>query len=192
MNENYLQPPKPDIDDQDIIKGMYCLKKAKNPQVTLLGSGTIINEVLKAEEILRHEFDIISEIYSVTSYSELRKEALICDYDTIFRSKKKKVSHIEKCLKKGTKPVVAATDYVRLQADMIRTWVQRPYYVLGTDGFGRSDLRSSLRDHFAVSAKHIAWQALFALYQKGDFNADIEKVKEKLGINTQVAMAMTL
>ena len=192
MNENYQQLKRPDISDSDIVKGMYLLKDVKKPQVDLLGSGTILNEVLQAQKILQEKYDIEARVFSVTSYSELRAEALKIDYDYTFRGQKKRISHIEKNLKKGNNPVISASDYVRLQADMIRPWVKRPYYVLGTDGFGRSDLRSQLRKHFAVSAAHIVWQALFALYQKGDFNGDLESVRLELGIDKEVDMALVL
>lgn len=192
MNENYIQLKKPKVKSSDIVKGMYLLQKATKPDVTLLGSGTIMNEVIQAAKILQENYNVQAEIFSVTSYSELRQEALICDYDATFRGERKKESHVEKCLKLSKNPVIAATDYVRLQADMIRPWLTRPYFVLGTDGFGRSDLRSELRTHFAVSSAHIVFMALYGLSQQQKFNGSLEQIREELGINTGLPMALGL
>jgi pyruvate dehydrogenase E1 component len=193
MNENYLQLPRPDVSDEDIIAGLYLLKNTKEPKIDLIGSGTILQEVLKAQKILKEDFDIEARVFSATSFSSLRNEALEKDFSATFNNKKVEKSHIELLLGSNTQlPVVAATDYMRLQPDMIRKWVKRPYYVLGTDGFGRSDSRENLREHFAISYVHIIWQSLMALKEQGLFEGDWKKIAKNLGLNFQKEIALVL
>lgn len=191
MNENYQQPAMPKGVEQGILKGMYCYRsdtKQSKHQVQLLGSGTILNEVIAAAELLK-QLDVGADIWSVTSYSELRREALTVQRSNRLNSKAKpKTSYVKQCLADQPGPVIAATDYMRLQGDMIREFLDQRYYVLGTDGFGRSDTRVALRHHFEVDAKHIAFMAIRALVDDGGlaesylskaiklFEIDVEKI----------------
>jgi pyruvate dehydrogenase E1 component len=174
MNENYTHPEMPKEAEEGIIKGMYLLREGKlsktKCEVTLLGSGTILREVLAAAEMLENEHGINARVFSVTSFTELRREALNIERDNLFHSEEKpKISYITKLLKPYNCPVIAATDYMRSYADQIREFVPTRYYVLGTDGFGRSDTRAQLRDFFEVDRRYIVINALKAL-------ADDEKV----------------
>jgi pyruvate dehydrogenase E1 component len=166
MNENYYHPEMPNGVEEGIIQGMYLFKAGKesDQQVQLLGCGTILREVIAAAELLAADFNISANVWSVTSFTELRREALKLTRENLLHvDQAPKVPYVTQCLA-GTKgPVVAATDYVRLFADQIREFVPRDYYVLGTDGFGRSDTRKALRYFFEVDAKFIAYIAIKAL-----------------------------
>jgi len=188
MNENYQQPEMPKGIEEDIIKGMYLLDKGKGKdKLQLLGSGTILREVQKAAEILRKDYKIESDVWSVTSFNELRREAsLIARENTLNPGKKAKLSHVESCLGKVNAPVIAATDYMRLFADQIREYVPSRYITLGTDGFGRSDTRKALRHYFEVDAKHIVYTSLHALFLDGKIEQSVlTKAKKSLGINAE-------
>lgn len=167
MNENYEHPAMPANVEEGILKGMYLLKPAEKKQkltVQLLGCGTILLEVLAAAQMLEQDFGVSADIWSVPSFTELRREALDIERDNILHPEKSpKTAYVTQCLEKQTGPVIAATDYIRLFADQIRQWVPHPYYVLGTDGYGRSDTRAQLREFFEVSAKYIVVTALKAL-----------------------------
>ena len=145
MNENYAHPPMPAGAEEGIRKGMYLLRHgAAGPRrVRLLGAGTILREVIAAAEILEKEHAIAAEVWSVTSFSELRRDAVACDTDA------GRIPWISAQLP-GAAPVIAATDYVRAVPELIRQWVPGPYATLGTDGFGRSDTRAALRAYFGV------------------------------------------
>ena len=144
MNENYAHPPTPAGAEEGILRGMYLLREARDAQVQLLGSGTILRECEAAAAILQREHGVAANVWSVTSWSELRRAP----------------AWIEKCLDGAAGPVVAASDYVSALPDLIRPWVRATMVSLGTDGFGRSDLRSSLRAYFGVDAASIARAAL--------------------------------
>jgi pyruvate dehydrogenase E1 component len=150
--------------------------------VQLLGSGAILREVIAAAELLEKDFAIGSDIWSVTSFTELRKEALAVErYNQLHPdAKKSKVSYVTQCLQNQTGPVIAATDYVRLQADQIRAFVPQSYTVLGTDGFGRSDTREQLRHFFEVNRYYIVVAALKALADEGKISVDkvLEAIKQ--------------
>jgi pyruvate dehydrogenase E1 component len=164
MNEKYIQPAMPKGAEDGIIKGMYSYQKTDKAQVQLLGSGAILNEVIAAAELLKQDFDIAADIWSVTSYVELRREALALQREHFFApDKKPQVSYVEQCLQNTSGPIVAATDYVRAYADLIRPFISRSYTVLGTDGYGRSDTRARLRHFFEVDRYHIVVAALYAL-----------------------------
>lgn len=183
MNENYFHPDMPEGVEEGIIKGMYLLQsgktKAKQKKVQLLGSGTILREVLAAAELLDKDFGISSDVWSVTSFSELRKEALAVERDNLLHlGKKSKQSYVAKCLQNAEGPVIAATDYVRLNADQIRAFVSQHYVVLGTDGYGRSDTREQLRHFFEVNRYYIVVAALKALADQKEISAD--KVTEAI------------
>jgi pyruvate dehydrogenase E1 component len=167
MNENYSHPAKPKDSDKGILKGMYLFKENKNKgkiKVQLLGSGTILREVISASKILSDEYGVDSDIWSVTSFNELRKDGMEIERKNLLNPEKKKgKSYIEECLSKRDGPIIAASDYVRAFSDQIRPYVQKPFYSLGTDGFGRSDTRKNLRKFFEVDKEHIVAYTLSAL-----------------------------
>src|SRR5690606_27424688 len=151
MNENYTHPAMPKGAEQGILKGMY-LFKSTGPgklRVNLLGSGTILREVIFASEILEKEYGVQSDVFSVTSFSELRREALDVErYNLLHPGEPPKTPYVRECFGNRKGPFVAATDYVKMVPDQIRQWVPGRYIVLGTDGYGRSDSRAQLRKHF--------------------------------------------
>lgn len=188
MNENYHHPPMPPGIEDDILKGMYLFKESSLPaaqRVQLLGSGTILREVIKAGEILEAQYNIAADIWSVTSFNELRRDIeSVARTNRLNADKPPQMSHVEQCLHERSWPVIAATDYIKLFADQIRSAITQPYYVLGTDGFGRSDVRSALRDFFEVDAKMIVYTALKALADQGRFPmTDVVKARDELGID---------
>jgi pyruvate dehydrogenase E1 component len=191
MNENYQQPAMPKDIEKDIIKGMYCFSRSDLPKsklkVRLLGSGTILREVIAAQALLQDEFSVAADVWSVTSFNELRRDCeSVARYNRLHPKSKQKKSHVLECLGNDQSPVIAATDYMKLYADQIRQDISAPYSVLGTDGFGRSDTREALRDFFEVDAKMIAYTALKALADQGGFSVDeLVKAKKKLKINGQ-------
>ncbi len=166
MNENYAQPPLPAGAAAGIVQGGYRLREGGKGKVrtTLLGSGTILREVLAAAELLETQFKIPADVYSITSFSELRREALNCErWNLLHPAEPPRIPYVDKLLAEQQGPVIAATDYMRSVADQIRQWVPGPYVTLGTDGFGRSDARAPLRRHFEVDRHFITVAALKAL-----------------------------
>lgn len=189
MNEKYLMPemPKEKGIEEAIIKGMYRFKKAKDNafNLNLLGSGAIMNEVIKAAEILDKEFGIQADIWSVTGYKELYDDALKTERLNRLNPENKEKNFIEQSVgdKKGV--FVAATDYLKALPLTVSKFFPGTFTALGTDGFGLSEDRPELRDYFEVDAKHIAWAALVELFQKGDINkTTLNKAKKKLQINS--------
>ncbi len=171
MNENYVHPPMPKGAEEGILKGMYLLKRGaprKKMKVQLLGSGTILREVIAAADLLEADFGVSSDIWSVTSFNELRREGLdIQRWNMLHPEHTRRVSHVEKCLKDGSGPVIASTDYMKAYADQIRAFVPRHYVTLGTDGFGRSDSRENLRRFFEIDRYYVTVAALKALADEG-------------------------
>lgn len=166
MNENYQHPPMPDMAEEGILKGMYLLKAGgkKKLKVKLLGSGTILREVIAAGELLEQDFGVASDVWSVTSFNELRRDGLdVARWNMLHPGKKPKTSFVTSSLLGVECPVVAATDYIKIHADQIREYVPGRYVVLGTDGYGRSDTRSQLRKFFEVDRYYVAVAALKAL-----------------------------
>ena len=176
MNENYVQPEMPRGSEEGIIKGMYLLEDgaakeyevaqplSKDVRLRLLGSGTILREVRKAAEILRKDFSVSVDVWSVTSYNELRRDALSIVRENLLNpTKKEKVPYVTSQLSKQKGPVISTTDYMKLYSDQIREFVPDSFRVLGTDGFGRSDSREQLRHFFEVDAKFIVLAALSEL-----------------------------
>jgi pyruvate dehydrogenase E1 component len=169
MNENYPHPAMPAGAEQGILKGMYLFregkaKSAKSARVQLLGSGTILREVIAGAEILEREFGVAADIWSCPSFTELRREGLAVErWNRLHPESEPRLSYVEQCLKGRQGPVVAATDYMKTYADQIRPFVRNRYMVLGTDGFGRSDTREKLRRFFEVDRHHVAVAALKAL-----------------------------
>lgn len=170
MNERYVQPAMPKDVEEGIIKGLYLFKDggAAKQKVQLLGSGAILNEVIAAAELLKQDFDIVADVWSATSFAELRRDgAAIERANMLAPEKQPQQSYVETCLQGHSGPVVAATDYVRAYADLIRPYLNRTYITLGTDGFGRSDTRERLREFFEVNRYYIVVAALYALAKDG-------------------------
>ena len=167
MNENYTHPEKPKGCEEGILKGMYLFKeynkKGKN-KVQLLGSGTILREIIAAAKILSEDYGIDSDIWSVTSFNELRKDGMETErWNLLNPNEKRKKSYVQKCMEKRDGPIIAASDYTRSFSDQIRPYTEKPFYSLGTDGYGRSDTRKNLRKFFEVDKEHIVAYTLSAL-----------------------------
>ncbi|MCG7945391.1 MAG: pyruvate dehydrogenase (acetyl-transferring), homodimeric type, partial [Candidatus Thiodiazotropha taylori] len=176
MNENYLQPAMPEGVEEGIVKGMYRLKKGgkQKKRVQLLGSGTILREVIAAAELLEKDFNVTADIWSVTSFNELRREGLDVErWNTLHPEEDQRQSYVTQQLSGQQGPVVAATDYIRSYADQIRPFVPATYSVLGTDGYGRSDMRSQLRKFFEVNRYYVALAALKSLADQGDLKEEV-------------------
>ncbi len=168
LNENYPHPAMPEGAEEGILKGMYKLKTVEGGgsalKVRLLGAGAILREVEAGAELLAKDFGVTSEIWSVTSFTELRREGLEAErWNMLHPEAPKRLSYVEQCLGKGQGPVIAATDYIKAIGDGIRPYVPATYKVLGTDGFGRSDYRRRLRSFFEVDRFHVAVAALKSL-----------------------------
>jgi pyruvate dehydrogenase E1 component len=187
MNENYAMPPMPKGVEQGILNGMYLLSIGGRGKVraTLLGSGTILREVIAAAELLEKEFGIPADVFSVTSFSELRRDALECErWNLLHPAEPARSPYVAQALRERPGPFVAATDYVRNVPDQIRQWVPGRYVVLGTDGYGRSDARAALRQHFEIDRRFIALAALRALADDGKIDrATVEQAIATLGID---------
>ena len=173
MNENYRHPALPEGAEAGVIKGMYRLQVADDPEnpklrVNLLGSGAILNEVLAAAEILASVYGVAADVWSVTSFSELRREGLaVARYNLLHPEETPREAYVTRCLKAQPYPIVAASDYMKIVAEQIRPFIHGPYLTLGTDGYGRSDTREQLRRHFEVDRYFIAVAALNVLADKG-------------------------
>jgi len=181
MNENYQHPEMPKNSEEGIIKGMYLLKESEKSkaQIQLLGSGTILREVIAAADLLEEDFGISSNIWSVTSFNELRREGLLIKRQNLLHpDKKQKLTYVESLFKDEKIPVVAATDYMKIYADQIREFIPNKYIVLGTDGFGRSDTRKQLRKFFEVNRHYIVIAALKSLADEGKIETD--KINEAI------------
>ncbi|MES2563910.1 MAG: pyruvate dehydrogenase (acetyl-transferring), homodimeric type, partial [Pseudomonadota bacterium] len=154
MNENYPHPAMPEGVEAGVLRGMYHLKtgaQRNDADVQLLGSGTILREVLAAAQMLHDDFGITAQVWSVTSYTELRRDGMDVErWNTLHPTALRRVSYIEQCMSTTTGPIIAASDYVRAVPDLVRTWMPRRFVTLGTDGYGRSDTRLALRRFFEV------------------------------------------
>lgn len=186
-NENHPMPPKPKGVDEGIVKGLYKLRSApkkEGPVVRLIGSGPIMLQLLAAVEILE-KYGVISEIWSATSFGELRREGLECERENRLNpSSEKKISYVEEMLGDGSNPTIAVSDNQIAVPDMIRQWVGGDYTVLGTDGFGRSDTRPALRRFFEIDAQHITIAALSALVRSKQISSDVfEKAMTELAVD---------
>ncbi|WP_454780856.1 pyruvate dehydrogenase (acetyl-transferring), homodimeric type [Legionella sp. WA2022007384] len=174
MNENYIHPDMPKGVEEGIIKGMYVLqetKKKSKQHVQLMGSGTILREVIKAAQMLKDDYAVTADIWSVTSFNELRRDGLAAErYNAMHPKEKAQKSYVTTQLEGRPGPVIAATDYLRIYADQIRPFVPNHYVTLGTDGYGRSDTRERLRHFFEVDAKFIVLAALNALVAEGSID----------------------
>jgi pyruvate dehydrogenase E1 component len=187
MNENYAHPAMPKGVEQGILKGMYLLQIGGRGKVrvNLMGSGTILREVIKAAEILETDYGVPADVFSVPSFSELRREALDVERSNILSADQPaQVPYVRQCLGDRTGPFIAATDYMKIVPDQIRQWVPGRFIVLGTDGYGRSDSRAQLRHHFEVDAPHIVMASLKSLADEGKLDmATVKACMKKYGIS---------
>jgi pyruvate dehydrogenase E1 component len=187
-NENYVQPPAPDMATvrEGILRGMYLYKACEGqPQVTLFGSGPILNQAIRAQQILAEKYGIAANVWSVTSYTELRRDALNAErWNRLHPGEPERMPYLRQVLGDIQMPIVAATDYMKIVADQIAPWLPGRLTALGTDGFGRSDNREHLRRFFEVDAESIAAAALSRLAQWGRFDPNRAKQAiQELGLN---------
>jgi pyruvate dehydrogenase E1 component len=185
-NENYPMPPMPDGAEDGILRGLYLFKKGVEGRrrVSLLGSGPIMMQALRAQEIVQDRYDVAADVWSVTSYQLLRNDALEAErWNRLHPDERPRRPYVAEQLG-GRGPIVAASDYLKLVPDQIARWAGQPFLPLGTDGFGRSDTREALRRHFEVDAEHIAVAALHTLAQCEQFSpADVAAAIKDLGID---------
>jgi len=190
MNENYPHPGLQEGARDGILRGMYRLSEsaaAKGPRVQLLGSGTILREVMAGAELLKKDWDVAADVWSCPSFNELRRDGIAtARWNLLHPADKPKASYVEQCLAPTKGPVIASTDYMRTFADQIREFVPRRYKVLGTDGFGRSDSRDNLRRFFEVNRHYVVVTALRALAEEGDVPAaKVAEALKKYGIDPE-------
>jgi pyruvate dehydrogenase E1 component len=187
MNENYEHAAMPEGTEKGILKGMYMLRKGgrKKLKVQLLGSGTILREIIAAADLLKQDFGVDADIWSVTSFNELRRDGLDVErWNLLHPDKKPKQSYVAQCMEGHTGPVIAATDYMKIYADQIRNFIPARYEVLGTDGYGRSDTRKKLREFFEVNRYYICVAALKALADEGQITVEqVNKAIKRYDIN---------
>ena len=184
INENYTHPEMPPGSEEGIIKGMYKIQDSIDPTVRLLGSGAILNEAIKAADILK-KYKINSEIWSVTSFNLLRKDGMEVErLNQLNPLDKKKDTYVERCFSGNKIPTIAATDYMRAYAEQIRPYIKGEYVTLGTDGYGRSDSRETLRDFFEVDSESISRAAIYILFQEGQISENqIKKIYSELKVD---------
>ena len=196
MNENYVHPPLPKGAERGILKGLYLLRGGGQGKlrVQLMGSGTILREVEAAAELLLKDWKVTADVWSATSFTELRREGQDCArWNLLHPDQNARVPYVAQQLAKHAGPVVAASDYVRLFADQIREFVPRRFVALGTDGFGRSDTREGLRHFFEVDRRYVTVAALKALADEGQL--DVKQVNaaiKKYGINPEKPNPLTV
>jgi pyruvate dehydrogenase E1 component len=189
-NEDYAMPAMAEGVRDGIVRGIYKLRGAKqgNAVAQLFGSGPILNEALRAQEILAEKYSVQTEVWSVTSYNELRREALTVErWNRLHPAEPEKAPYIVEALRDANGPIVAASDYMKAVPDQLAPWLADRLVTLGTDGFGRSDNREHLRRHFEVNAESIVVATLSKLARGGKF--DIARSQEafaELGVNTEL------
>jgi pyruvate dehydrogenase E1 component len=190
MNENYPHPAMPAGAENGIVKGLYLLKeggKGKGPRVQLMGSGTILREVIAAADLLRDDWNVDADVWSATSFNELRRDGMSTErWNLLHPTLPRRRSYVETVMEGHAGPVVAATDYMRSYAEQVRSLVPRRFEVLGTDGFGRSDYRVKLRKFFEVNRHFVAVAALKALADDGVLEPAIAaKAIAKYGLDAE-------
>jgi pyruvate dehydrogenase E1 component len=196
MNENYPQPAMPKGVREGILKGIYNIKTSQKKNAKyfaqLLGSGAILNKIQDAGKILEEKYKVAVNIWSVTSYKELHKDAISVErWNRFHPDKKEKVPFITKTLQGAKGVFVAASDYVKALPESVSSWIPGPLYSLGTDGFGRSDGRRHLRDFFEIDERYIVYTTLYGLYKEKKFSlTDLNKAKKELDINPEKANPM--
>ncbi|MBI3407012.1 MAG: pyruvate dehydrogenase (acetyl-transferring), homodimeric type [Planctomycetes bacterium] len=193
-NENYPMEPMPEGAREGVLRGMYKFRpsalkspKGAKTKIHLLGSGSIFHEALRAQEILAEKFDVAADVWSVTSYNELRKEALECErWNRLHPTAPTRKSHLETTLAGEKGVFVAVSDYMKSNQEMIARWLPGNFIPLGTDGFGRSDTRAALRRHFEIDAEFVALTALSELAKRGEIRTEkVERAIKELGINPE-------
>jgi pyruvate dehydrogenase E1 component len=187
-NENYPHPDMPKGAEDGIRKGLYLLREGRKgkKRVQLMGSGAILREAVAAADILEQVFGVIADVWSATSFTELRRDGVDCArWNRLNPEQEPRIPWVTECLRDRAGPIIAASDYVRGFADQVRGFLsQEDYIVLGTDGFGRSDTREKLRSFFEVDRQHIAYSALYALYRRDELSMDeLVSAREQLGID---------
>ena len=198
MNENYPHPALPDGVSEGILKGMYLLragaKDANRPRVQLMGCGTIMREVIAAADLLAQDVGVTADIWSVPSFTELRREGLAAErWNRLHPEAEPRKSYVETALSGHDGPVIAASDYVKLFADQIRALIPRRYVTLGTDGYGRSDTREKLRRFFEVDRHHVAVAALKALADDGELPVDmVSEAIQRYGVDRDAPDPLTI
>ena len=196
MNENYTHPAMPDGVEDGILRGMYLLSAGGQGKVRaqLMGSGTILREVIGAADLLMEDFGIPTDIWSVTSFNELRRDALeVARWNQLHPAETQRKCYVERCFAERPGPYIAATDYMKIIADQIQRWVPGRFISLGTDGYGRSDSRKALRQHFEVDKRYIAITALKALADDGVLDHEtVAQAIQKYGINPDRPDPVTL
>jgi pyruvate dehydrogenase E1 component len=196
MNENYAHPAMPEGAARGILKGMYLLQTGGRGKVrvTLFGAGTILREVLAAAALLEESFGVPADVFSVTSFSELRRDALsVARWNMLHPGEPAKKTYVEEALAGHAGPFIAASDYMKTVADQIRQWVPGRYVALGTDGFGRSDSRAELRRFFEVDRHYVVVAALKALADEGKIDAQTVNVAmKKFGIDPEKSNPLTV
>lgn len=197
MNENYSHPAMPAGAEEGIRRGMYLFKdggNGKGPRVQLMGSGTILREVIAAAGLLRDDWAVTADIWSCPSFNELRREGLDVDrWNLLHPTEAPRVPYVEQCLKGHEGPVIAATDYMKTYADQVRQFIPRRFRVLGTDGFGRSDYRVKLRQFFEVNRYYVTLASLKALADEGTIaSASVSEAIKKYRINPEKPNPVTV
>jgi pyruvate dehydrogenase E1 component len=175
-NEPYPQPAIPDIPQlrDGVLRGMYRLSGSPAPQAQVLASGIAVRLALQAQELLKTDWGVDADVWSVTSWNELRRDALECEQDALLHPEDEpRTPFVKQQLLSTTGPVVAVSDFMRAVPDQVSRWVPSEFTSLGTDGFGRSDTRAALRRHFHVDAESIAVAVLSELARRGDVGGDV-------------------
>lgn len=172
-NEAFKQPPRPDgVADEGILRGLYRFRSASNGSknhAQILGSGTLLNEALRAQELLAEHHDVAADVWSATSYQQLRLEALEVERrNRLHPEQARELPFVTRCLESAEGPVIAVSDQMKAVPDQVARWVPAPFVPLGTDGFGRSDHRAALRKFFEIDAEHVVVATLAALAEFGD------------------------
>jgi pyruvate dehydrogenase E1 component len=190
-NEEYTHPEMPAGCEEGIINGMYKYRsrevKNAKARVQLFGSGAILNSVLKAQEMLAENYGVASDVWSVTSYTQLRRDAAACErWNMLHPTETPKISYVQKMLEGAEGPFISASDYVRALGEQLSPWIPGDYFVLGTDGMGRSETRESLRRHFEVDAESVTIATLSRLCKAGVVTAsDVQKAIDELGYDAE-------
>jgi pyruvate dehydrogenase E1 component len=188
-NENWPQPALPQGVEDGVLHGLYRYREASagSRRVQLLAAGSILPQAVRAQQLLAEKYDVAADVWSATSFQQLRNEALDVErWNRLHPDAEQRVPYVRRCLEPTDGPILAATDYMKAVPDMITRWVDRPYIVLGTDGFGRSDTREALRAHFEVNLEHIAYGALYGLCLDGKSTPDeLKRAIADLGIDPE-------
>jgi len=188
-NENWRMPAKPEGAEEGVLRGLYRFSAGDggDRRIQILASGPILLQALRARDMLAERFGVAADIWSATSFQQLRNDALDVErWNRLHPDAEQRIPYVRQCLDPTEGPIVAATDYMKAVPDMVTRWIDRPYTVLGTDGFGRSDTREALRTHFEVNAEHIAYAALYSLCLDGKSTPDeLRRAIAELGIDPE-------